>query len=254
MISQIEKAGRPSASLSEDHLLRVLVLVQNLLRQLLAVPLRDDPDERDVPRIAAHPALEFLGRLFHGLHRFHCLWAARGRNSFRGLHRFHCLRAARGRSSFRGLHRLHRHGQNSARKRKPEDGSCHQPERISLKLQADGFMSANGYGCVLTLPLLLLTLVLLLLLLLLQDDDGWSRLFRFSPETVRRRLWPKWATSAAQGLRPKNAVSISISLRVVARTFLRRHSRQMRSHILMSGNVREAGSKAGRHFQRIFSP
>ena len=96
MISQIEKAGRPSASLSEDHLLRVLVLVQNLLRQLLAVPLRDDPDERDVPRIAAHPALEFLGRLFHGLHRFHCLWAARGR------------------SSFRGLHRLHRHGQNSA--------------------------------------------------------------------------------------------------------------------------------------------
>ena len=139
--------------------------------------------------------------------------------------------------------------------RKPEDGSCHQPERISLKLQADGFMSANGYGCVLTLPLLLLTLVLLLLLLLLllQDDDGWSRLFRFSPETVRRRLWPKWATSAAQGLRPTKAVSISISLRVVARTFLRRHSRKIGSHILMSGNVREAGSKAGRHFQRISS-
>ena len=245
MISQIEKAGRPSASLSEDHLLRVLVLVQNLLRQLLAVPLRDDPDERDVPRIAAHPALELLGLL--GLLRL------LGR-LFHGLHRCHCLPATRGRSSFRGLHRLHRHGQNSARKRKPEDGSCHQPERISLKLQADGFMSANGYGCVLTLPLLLLTLVLLLLLLLLQDDDGWSRLFRFSPETVRRRLWPKWATSAAQGLRPKNAVSISISLRVVARTFLRRHSRQMRSHILMSGNVREAGSKAGRHFQKIFSP
>ena len=97
MISQIEKAGRPSASLSEDHLLRVLVLVQNLLRQLIAVPLRDDPDERDVPRIAAHPALELLGlKLFHGLHRFHC------------------LRAARGRSNFRGLHRLHRQGQNSA--------------------------------------------------------------------------------------------------------------------------------------------
>ena len=52
--------------------------------------------------------------------------------------------------------------------------------------------------------------------------------------------------------RPKKVVSISISLRVVARTFLRRHSRQMRSHILMSGNVREAGSKASRHFQRIF--
>ena len=97
---------------------------------------------------------------------------------------------------------------------------------ISLKLQSDGFMHANGYGCVLTLPPLLLTLLLLLLLLLLQDDDGWSRLFRFSPDTVRRRLWPKWATSAAQGLRPKKAVSISISSRVVARTFLRRHSRK----------------------------
>ena len=92
--------------------------------------------------------------------------------------------------------------------------------------QADDFMSLNGYGCVLTLPLLLLPLLLLLLLLLLQYDDGWSRLFRFSPDTVRRRLWPKWATSAAQGLRPKKAVSISISLRVVARTSLRRHARK----------------------------
>ena len=40
------------------------------------------------------------------------------------------------------------------------------------RYQADDFMSQNGYGCVLTLPLLLLPLLLLLLLLLLQDDDG----------------------------------------------------------------------------------
>ena len=40
------------------------------------------------------------------------------------------------------------------------------------RYQADDFMSQNGYGCVLTLPLLMLPLLLLLLLLLLQDDDG----------------------------------------------------------------------------------
>ena len=93
--------------------------------------------------------------------------------------------------------------------------------------QADDFMSLNGYGCVLTLPLLLLPLLLLLLLLLLQDDDGWSRLFRFPPEAVRSRRWPKWAMSAARGLRPKKAVRITISIspRVVARIFLRRPPR-----------------------------